>query len=144
MIEINNTSSIYIDETRLEKYLTKMFDYLKIDRKNYLSITYMNQIEMQELHIKWMNEDGPTDVMSFPMDNQKNKNDNSILGDIVICPQVALQDAVKERKNPARHLVFLHAHGLLHLVGHDHMKLNERKIMRNREQGIMKFLESVK
>jgi probable rRNA maturation factor len=92
-----------------------------------------------------MNEPGPTDVMSFPMDDivlqdSKLRKKQAILGDIIICPAVALRDSKGQGINPAYHLVFLLAHGILHLLGQDHQAASQRVVMQKREQGIMNSL----
>jgi probable rRNA maturation factor len=104
---------------------------------------------MTKQHVRWMNEPGPTDVMSFPMDNillqnSKLRKKQAILGDIIICPAVALKDSKEQGLNPAYHLVFLLAHGILHLLGQDHQEDSQRIVMQKREQGIMDFLKKTK
>jgi probable rRNA maturation factor len=100
---------------------------------------------MTKQHVRWMNEPGPTDVMSFPMDDivlqdSKLRKKQAILGDIIICPAVALKDSREQGINPAYHLVFLLAHGILHLLGQDHQAASQRVVMQKREQGIMNSL----
>ena len=104
---------------------------------------------MTKQHVRWMNEPGPTDVMSFPMDDivlqdSKLRKKQAILGDIIICPAVALKDAKEQGINPAYHLVFLLTHGVLHLLGQDHQEASQRVVMQKREQGIMNSLRITK
>jgi probable rRNA maturation factor len=105
----------------------------------------VDEKEMTKQHVRWMNEPGPTDVMSFPMDDvllqdSKLRKKQAILGDIIICPAVALKDSREQGINPAYHLVFLLAHGILHLLGQDHQEASQRVVMQKREQGIMNSL----
>jgi rRNA maturation RNase YbeY len=81
----------------------------------------------------------------FPMDDvllhdKKARAKKAILGDIIVCPGVALKDAKSESTNPAFHLVFLIAHGILHLLGQDHQEDSQRGLMQKKEQGIMNSL----
>ena len=148
MIDITNSTSYSIDILSAQKYIKQMLRYLKVNISSDISILFVDSKEMTIQHLKWMKEDGPTDVMSFPMDDillgSKESKKHAILGDIIICPEVALNDARKQSINPAKHLVFLMAHGVLHLLGQDHQEKDKRSQMQKREQGIMKSLRTVK
>jgi probable rRNA maturation factor len=126
-----------------------MLQILKVNTKSDVSILFVNEDEMTKQHVRWMNESGPTDVMSFPMDDivlqdSKLRKKQAILGDIIICPAVALKDAKEQGINPAYHLVFLITHGVLHLLGQDHQEASQRVVMQKREQGIMNSLRITK
>ena len=145
MIDVDNSSNFSIDEVSVKNYTKQMLQILKVNTKSDVSILFVNEDEMTKQHVRWMNESGPTDVMSFPMDNivlqdSKLRKKQAILGDIIICPGVALKDSKKQGINPAYHLVFLLAHGILHLLGQDHQEASERVVMQKREQGIMNSL----
>lgn len=101
-----------------------------------LNILLVEEPESEELHIRWLGELGPTDVMSFPIDeirpgDEKRLPDGmrAILGDVVICPSVALKQATAAGHSLTRELFVLLAHGVLHLLGYDHQSEGERKIM---------------
>jgi probable rRNA maturation factor len=149
MIDIDNLSGFSIDEKRVRNYVSHMLKFLKVNQNSYVSILFVDEKEMTKQHIRWMNESGPTDVMSFPMDDvkledSKLRQKQAILGDIIICPTVALKDARKQGINPAYHLIFLVAHGILHLLGQDHQQKKHRLVMQKREQGIMNSLRKIK
>ena len=149
MIDIDNLSGFSIDEKRVRNYVSQMLKFLKVNQNSYVSILFVDEKEMTKQHIRWMNESGPTDVMSFPMDDvkledSKLRQKQAILGDIIICPSVALKDARKQGINPAYHLIFLVAHGILHLLGQDHQQKKHRLVMQKREQGIMNSLRKIK
>ena len=149
MIDVDNSSNFLIDEVNVKRYITQMLKFLKVNTKSDVSVLFVNEDEMTKQHVRWMNEPGPTDVMSFPMDdillqNSKLRKKQAILGDIIICPAVALKDSKEQGLNPAYHLVFLLAHGILHLLGQDHQEDSQRIIMQKREQGIMDFLKKTK
>jgi probable rRNA maturation factor len=91
-------------------------------------LAFINDAEMEELHIKWMDLPGSTDVMSFPMDELKpNDPEPGILGDIVISPVFARAQAEKAGHSFEHEIKILAAHGLLHLLGYDHQELDEEK-----------------
>ena len=145
MIDVDNSSNFSIDEVNVKNYVKQMLQILKVNTKSDVSILFVNEDEMTKQHVRWMNEPGPTDVMSFPMDNivlqdSKLRKKQAILGDIIICPAVALKDAKEQGINPAYHLVFLITHGVLHLLGQDHQEASQRVVMQKREQGIMNSL----
>jgi probable rRNA maturation factor len=149
MIDVDNSSNFSIDEVSVKNYTKQMLQILKVNTKSDVSILFVNEDEMTKQHVRWMNESGPTDVMSFPMDDivlqdSKLRKKQAILGDIIICPAVALKDAKEQGINPAYHLVFLITHGVLHLLGQDHQEASQRVVMQNREQGIMNSLRITK
>jgi probable rRNA maturation factor len=149
MIDVDNSSNFSIDEVSVKNYTKQMLQILKVNTKSDVSILFVNEDEMTKQHVRWMNESGPTDVMSFPMDDivlqdSKLRKKQAILGDIIICPAVALEDAKEQGINPAYHLVFLITHGVLHLLGQDHQEASQRVVMQKREQGIMNSLRITK
>jgi probable rRNA maturation factor len=93
---------------------------------------------MEELHIKWMQEDGPTDVLSFPMDMPEGKNDVVTLGDIVISPAVAAKQAATAGHSVEHEMYILATHGLLHILGYDHADPDEEKVMFALQEKIVK------
>ena len=88
-----------------------------------VSITCVDLRTIEDLHVRWMNLDGPTDVMSFPLD------DAAMLGDIVLCPEFAMKQARAAGHSLAHELALLTTHGCLHLLGYDHATPAEEKEM---------------
>ncbi len=94
-----------------------------------LNIRLVSEPEITELHIKWMDQPGPTDVLSFPMDEIKpnsKSNGPGIVGDIVLCPAFAERN---EKQNLTKELELLTVHGVLHLLGFDHVEVKEEESM---------------
>ena len=81
-----------------------------------LSLSFVTTEEMAELHVGYLGQDGPTDVLAFPLDAD-GEDPVRILGDVVIAPAVA---AANNPADPASELRLLLVHGILHLLGHDH------------------------
>jgi len=101
-----------------------------------LSILLVDTAAMEQLHIQWMDEPGPTDVLSFPMDElrpARAEDDNEpvpgLLGDVVLCPEVAVKQAKDAGHSTADELRLLTTHGILHLLGYDHAEPDEHKEM---------------
>lgn len=89
---------------------------------------------MAALHEKFMDEPGSTDVLSFPMDELRAGTSDElsaegVLGDVVICPEVAQRQAVVAGHTTEVELRLLLTHGILHLLGHDHAEPEEHKLM---------------
>ena len=92
-------------------------------------MSFVDVQEMEELHIKWMDENGPTDVLSFPMDMPEKENDIVTLGDIVISPAVAAKQATDAGHSTEDEIYILATHGLLHILGYDHADKDEERVM---------------
>ncbi|MFM6940523.1 MAG: rRNA maturation RNase YbeY, partial [Candidatus Planktophila sp.] len=103
-----------------------------------ISVTFVDDKEMEELHIKWMDEPGTTDVLSFPMDMPEGKDDAVMLGDIVIDPIVAANQAATAGHSTEYEIYILAAHGLLHILGYDHADPDEEKVMFELQETIVK------
>ncbi len=133
-IEINNESAIAIDETRLLRLADFVLGELNVSVDADLSIILVDEGAMEALHVQWMDEPGPTDVLSFPMDELRPGTDDAptppgLLGDIVLCPQVAETQAQAAGHSTLDELLLLTTHGLLHLLGFDHAEPEDEKEM---------------
>jgi probable rRNA maturation factor len=133
-IEINNESSVPVDEAALQRLAIFALDQLRVHPDAELAIVCVDEAAMEQLHVQWMDEPGPTDVLSFPMDELRPGSDDAItpaglLGDIVLCPQVAIAQAETAGHSTTEELLLLTTHGLLHLLGFDHAEPDEEKEM---------------
>ena len=97
-----------------------------------LSVSLVTEGEIAELHHRYVGEEGPTDVLSFPLDEEGDRTEDGvrILGDVVICPTVAARNASGDLAGELRLLI---VHGILHLLGHDHMDEAEKARMWDRQ-----------
>ncbi len=141
-IEVTNRSGVAAPEREIESLLTFGISYMDLHPECELSVTFVDDKEMEELHIKWMDEPGTTDVLSFPMDMPEGKNDPVMLGDIVIDPIVAQNQAATAGHSTEHEIYILAAHGLLHILGYDHADKDEEKVMFNLQETIVKKWES--
>ena len=133
-IEVNNESTIPVDEPVLQRLVTYALDELHVHQDAELSIILVDEAAMEQLHVQWMDEPGPTDVLSFPMDELRPGTEDAqtpagLLGDIVICPQVAVAQAETAGHSPLEEMMLLTTHGLLHLLGFDHAEPEDEKEM---------------
>ena len=134
MIEINNESGEAVDTQRLSQLAAFALDALRIHPEAELSIVLVDEDTMSAYHERFMGEPGPTDVLSFPMDELRAPEPDEepplgLLGDIVLCPTVTAAQAASMGRTPEEEADYLLIHGLLHLLGHDHAEPNEKKVM---------------
>ncbi|WP_300343026.1 rRNA maturation RNase YbeY [Nesterenkonia sp.] len=99
-----------------------------------LSVALVDEQAMEQLHLQWMDLPGPTDVMSFPMDEltpgtAEAPVTEGALGDVVVCPAVAAAQAAEAGHSLGDELCLLTTHGVLHLLGYDHAEPAEREEM---------------
>ena len=133
-IEINNESSIPVDETAILRLASYALDQLHVHPDAELAIVLVDEAAMEQLHVQWMDEPGPTDVLSFPMDELRPGTEDAptpagLLGDVVLCPQVAEGQAQTAGHSTLEELLLLTTHGILHLLGFDHAEPEEEKEM---------------
>jgi probable rRNA maturation factor len=137
-VEVTNRSGVSAPESEVESLLNFGIDYMDLHPECELSVTFVDDQEMEELHIKWMDEPGTTDVLSFPMDMPESKDEAVTLGDIVIDPIVAANQAASAGHSTEHEIYILAAHGLLHILGYDHADKDEEKIMFELQETIVK------
>ena len=133
-IEITNESGIAEDETVLLRLTENNLAELFVSPDADLAILLVDEGAMESLHVQWMDEPGPTDVLSFPMDELRPGTEDAptpegLLGDIVLCPQVAESQAQAAGHSTMDELILLTTHGLLHLLGFDHAEPAEEREM---------------
>lgn len=134
-VEVNNESGVELDEFALTQLARFVLDALGIDPLAELSILLVGVDAMTALHMQWMDLPGPTDVMAFPMDGAEGPIDRidpsappgvgerraeAMLGDVVLCPVVAADQAASAGHSVESELHLLCTHGILHLLGYDH------------------------
>ncbi len=133
-VEVSNESGTVIDEASLQQVVLFAMSGLRVHRDAEVAVVLVDEAAMEELHVQWMGEPGPTDVLSFPMDELRpgregEAESEGILGDIVLCPSVAAAQADTAGHSLMSELRMLTVHGLLHLLGYDHAEPEEEKEM---------------
>ncbi len=133
-IEVVNESDVEVDVDALGAQARFVLDRLRIHPQAELSVVLVDEAAMTDLHVRWMDEPGPTDVLSFPMDELRQPQDDEepepgMLGDVVLCPQVADRQAAEAGHSRDDELALLLTHGILHLLGYDHAEPEEHAEM---------------
>ncbi|GAA1512156.1 rRNA maturation RNase YbeY [Sphaerisporangium rubeum] len=139
-IEVANESGVDVDQASLVELAGFVLGRMGIHPLAELSILVVDEAAMSQLHEQWMGEPGPTDVLAFPMDELRPTQggarqdadvplDPALLGDVVLCPQVAAKQAAEAGHSAREELELLCTHGILHLLGYDHAEPDEHKEM---------------
>lgn len=134
-IELSNESGVAVDEAALVSVAEFAMHHMGLHKDCDLAISVVDEARMSELHEEWMDLKGPTDVLSFPMDELvPHSPDPGIVGDIVLCPQFAQGQA---KNGLAAELHLLTIHGILHCLGYDHAEAIDEKVMFELQESIL-------
>ncbi|MFC4603137.1 rRNA maturation RNase YbeY [Rhodococcus kronopolitis] len=135
-IEVSNESGMDVSEAELVSVARFVIAQMDVHPAAELSMVLVDLDTMADLHMRWMDLPGPTDVMSFPMDELEPggrpdapEPGPAMLGDIVLCPAFAADQAAQAGHATAHELALLTVHGVLHLLGYDHAEPEEEKEM---------------
>jgi probable rRNA maturation factor len=139
--DLTNNSGVPIKEDEVDSLIVFALDYMELSPECVLNVTFVNEEVMTALHIEWMNEQGPTDVLSFPMDLPEVQGEAVTLGDIIIAPTVAAAQAKVAGHSTEHEISILAVHGLLHILGYDHADKDEEIIMFALQESIVKKWE---
>ena len=153
-IDIANEAGIDVDEVGLAAVARFTLDQMRIHPLAELSVLLVDEQAMTDLHERWMGEPGPTDVLAFPMDELRPPHlggvnsgragaeepgpDPGLLGDVVLCPQVAAAQAREAGHSTQAELELLAVHGILHLLGYDHAEPDEKAEMFGLQDRLLK------
>ncbi len=134
-IELSNESGVVVVEADLISVAEYAMHQMGLHEDCDLAISIVDESRMSELHEEWMDLKGPTDVLSFPMDELiPDSPDPGIVGDIVLCPQF-VQAQAKSGLEAELHLLTIH--GILHCLGYDHADPDEEKVMFELQESIL-------
>jgi probable rRNA maturation factor len=133
-IEVLNETDLVLDEMELVACSRYVLDAMNVHPGADLCLKLVDEAAMEVLHVQLMDLPGPTDVMSFPMDELRPGRDGQepeegVLGDIVLCPSVAARQAAEAGHATEEELLLLTTHGILHLLGYDHAEPDEEREM---------------
>jgi probable rRNA maturation factor len=133
-VDVVNETESDVDVESIAQQARFVLDRLRIHPGAELSVVFVDVATMTDLHVRWMDEPGPTDVLSFPMDELTPPRDDEqppegLLGDVVICPEVAQRQAEQADHEVRLELGVLLTHGILHLLGYDHADPDDERLM---------------
>lgn len=136
-IEIANESGVELDTDAVMDVARHTLAEIGVNPLAELAITLVDTEYMAELNHRWMDGDGPTDVLAFPLDEptargrgpEDDASEPTLLGDVVLCPEVARRQAASAGHSTADEVALLTVHGTLHLLGYDHAEPEEEREM---------------
>jgi probable rRNA maturation factor len=137
-IAIDNDSGQECDEKSIKSVAEFVMNQMGLHPDSELAIRLVDLDEMSDLHMQWMDESGPTDVLSFPMDEltpNSAPEGPGMLGDVVLCPDFAKQNG---KQSLEKELLLLTVHGVLHLLGFDHRQKDEEQVMFKLQSDLIK------
>ncbi|MGC0142323.1 MULTISPECIES: rRNA maturation RNase YbeY [unclassified Pseudactinotalea] len=132
--EVANESAHAVDESEFAALATFVLDEMHVHPQAELEVRFVDAEVMTELNERWMDATGATDVLAFPMDELRpgspgTPSSEGILGSVVLCPQVAIDQARTAGHSADEEMLLLTTHGILHLLGYDHAEPEEEKEM---------------
>ena len=137
----NNTNENIDMNDKLYDLVKAVLDNEGLSMDYEVSITFVDKDEIHKLNREYRKVDRPTDVLSFPMNEEfLIEGVDSMLGDIVICMDIAKDQAKEYGHSLDREIMYLTCHSMLHLLGYDHIEEDDKKIMRGKEKEVMKKL----
>lgn len=145
-VDVLNETDYQLDELELVALSKYVMGEMRVHPGADLCLRLVDEAAMEVLHVQWMDLPGPTDVMSFPMDELRpgregEEPEEGVLGDIVLCPSVAARQASDAGHATEEELLLLTTHGILHLLGYDHAEPEEeREMFELQRQLLLTFL----
>ena len=107
-----------------------------------LNLIFVDSQNIQQLNKTYLGKSEPTDVLAFPLDSFDVSTTDTplLLGDVVICPEMAMENAKAQNKTLEEEIALLVLHGVLHILGYDHAEPNEKAVMKKREKQLLSEL----
>jgi probable rRNA maturation factor len=108
-----------------------------------VAIHFVDIPSISQLHQQYFHDPSPTDCISFPMDEGQDPSPYSVLGEVFICPEVAINYTKKRELDPYEETTLYLVHGLLHLMGYDDLEPEDRKVMKQAEKEHLRNLKKL-
>lgn len=133
-IEVLNETNVDIDLDEFAALGEYLFEKMHVGSAVEMNFIFIDEEAMEKLHVEWLDLPGPTDVMSFPIDELRPGGpgrvvQEGVLGDVCICPTVAAKQARVAGHSSVEEMLLLATHGTLHLLGYDHAEPEDEKEM---------------
>ena len=137
---VNNQTSLKIDEKNIKKLILAFLKKEKI-KTDEVTIYFVDEKAIKKLHKKIFNESSSTDCISLPIDGIEKNSIYHVLGEIFICPDIALKNAKDFKTSALNEITLYIIHSLLHLIGYDDIKEKDIQKMRQKEKEILLFMK---
>ena len=136
-IQIATESTDYPDERQFQRWVDVVLTDSDVDSE--IVIRLVDEEESAELNSQYRHKTGPTNILSFPFEPPKGI-EMDLLGDLLICVPIIVKEALEQHKLPEHHWAHITIHGVLHLLGYDHIEEHEAEQMEALEISILKTL----
>jgi probable rRNA maturation factor len=148
-VEVLNESGIDVDVGEFARLARFTLRRLRVHPQAELCLKLVDEATIASFNEKWLDTEGPTDVLSFPMDELRPDSDGDpaaegTLGDILLCPQYAAAQAPTYKRTPDDEMHLLTIHGILHLLGYDHAEPVEEREMFSLQARLLAEWQAVK
>ncbi len=137
---VNQQKDLPLLKSEIARSMALLASYKRVKCRQ-INLYFVTKKKIALLHEQFFNDPSPTDCISFPLDDPQNEDEESILGEIFVCPKVALEYAEKHGLEPKHELYLYLVHGFLHLLGYDDIEPEERRKMRRQEAVCMRYLK---
>lgn len=136
---VANEQDLPVDHDRLSAVAAHTLESEDVDDSAELSVLFISAAHMRRLNAHFAGDDYATDVLAFPMmeDDEEEEEAGPLLGDVVVCPQVAQRNAERIGHSLDDELAVLIVHGTLHLLGYDHQRASDKEAMERRQNEIL-------
>ncbi len=145
VVEISNRQQLLLPDQGMkelfEEIVRKTLAYENLEEDYEVSLSLVTAEEIRELNHQYRGKDRATDVLSFPADQQFQPEEEKMLGDIIISTEAVIEQAEEYEHTIEREMAYLFIHGLLHLLGYDHMDTKSKETMREAEEKILNQME---
>ena len=133
-IEVLNEAEAGVDVKELARLSRFVMDRMRVHPQAELCVKLVDEATIAQLNEHWMEKEGPTDVLAFPMDELRpglvnEEPEEGVLGDLVLCVDIAERQAREAGHRTEDEVDLLTVHGILHLLGYDHAEPEEHKEM---------------
>jgi probable rRNA maturation factor len=133
-IEVIDESGLDVDVQHLARLSRFVMDRMRVHPLAELCIKAVDEDTIAQLNEQWMEKEGPTDVLAFPMDELRpglvdEEPEEGVLGDIMLCPAIAARQGETAGHGTVAEIELLTTHGILHLLGYDHAEPEEHRVM---------------
>ena len=130
----------FMDEEKINEFVDMILEHEKLENteNTYVSFLITTNDIIQNINSEYRGKDTPTDVISFAYNETENIGPFDILGDIIISAEKVTEQAKEYGHSTEREFYYVLCHGMLHLLGYDHIDDEDKKVMREKEEELLK------
>lgn len=139
----NSQEALPISTSQIEEMMQRLFEAYDVQCRE-VFIHFVDKKAIGKIHKDFFGDPSPTDCISFPIDPPESSEEDSVLGEIFVCPEVAVEYSEEHQGDPQEEVSLYLIHGFLHLVGYDDIEAVDRQEMRRQEKKCIALLSTNK